>query len=121
MHLIADEAYVEPKEDDYPHIVGFRDNSADYCVILTRFSDLTPDNGTIEVIVRDQINTETANVTVEVARSHCRIAFDEQTASELRGVSEYSIDFCIEDYTYTKMVEILRAIFDGLPGLTVND
>jgi hypothetical protein len=119
MDLSADVVYAEPWEDDYPNSVGFRDTSADYCVILSRFSDMSPDRGTINVMVGDQIHTETANVALELSRSQCRLRLDEKAASELLGVRDYTIDFQADDETYRKIVELLTVIFEGLPGLNV--
>jgi hypothetical protein len=119
MHLSADVIHADPREDDYPNIVGFRDNTADYCVILSRFSDLSPDTGTINIMVVDQIHTETANIALEMTRSQCRLRLDAKTACELVGVRDYTIDFQADDATYRKMIELLRVIFEGLPGLTV--
>ena len=119
MHLSADKVYASPREDDYPNCVGFRDTAADYCVILSRFSDLEPDQATINVLVRDQIHTETANLVVELKRGQCRVRLDEKAASELLGVAEYRIDFQTDEKTYQQMVGLLRTIFQGLPGLTV--
>jgi hypothetical protein len=119
MHLSADVVYAEPREDDYPNSVGFRDTAADYWVILSRFSDMSPDRGTINVMVSDQIHTETANVALELSRSQCRLRLDEKAASELLGVCDYTIDFQADDSTYRRVVELLRVIFQGLPGLSV--
>jgi len=120
MHLSADVVYADPQEDDYPNVVGFRDNTADYCVILSRFSDMSPDNGTINVMVRDQIHTETADVAIEFGRSRCRLWLDQKAAAELLGVDEYTIDFEVDDATYGQVSELLTVIFQGLPGLTVT-
>lgn len=121
MHLTADEVYVCPKEDDYPVTVGFRDNKADYCVILSRFSDLEPDTGTVNVLVRDQIHTETENLNVELRRTQCRVQLDEETASKLLNTSEYIIDFQTDDETFRSMTELLQTLFDGLEGLKLID
>ena len=119
MHLSADTIYVDPREDDYPNSVGFRDTEADYCVVLSRFSDMTPDQGTINVLVGDQVHTETANLAVELRRSQCRVRLDENAASELLGVREYTIDFRADDETYRKLVALLKVIFSDLSGLNV--
>jgi hypothetical protein len=119
MHLSADKVYADPREDDYPNIVGFHDSSADWCLTLSRFSDLEPDDGTIEVVVRDQINASTANLIVDLTRSQCRVRLDEITAAHLLGIREYIVDFQVDDATYKSMVDLLRIIFEGLPGLTV--
>lgn len=55
MHLVADRVFAEPKDDDAPCYVGFDDRGADYCLYLSRFSDLEPDEGTIEIMVQDQM------------------------------------------------------------------
>lgn len=121
MHLSADKVYASPREDDYPNCVGFRDAAADYCVVLSRFSDMEPDQTTINVLVRDQIHTETANLAVEMKRGQCRVCLDEKAASELLGVAEYTIDFQTDETTYREMIGLLRTIFQGLPGLTVSE
>ena len=118
MHLSADVVYADPREDDYPNVVGFCDTTADYCVILSRFSDMTPDKGTINVMVRDQIHTETANLAIELGRSQCRLRLDQKAAAELLGVDEYTIDFEVDDAKYGQVAELLTVIFQGLPGLT---
>jgi hypothetical protein len=119
MHLSADQVFAEPKADDYPITVGFRDTAADYCVILSRFSDLEPDRGTIEVLVRDQVHAETANLLVSVSPNQCHVTLDEPTAATLLGVREYIIDYQVNSETYSSMLSLLHAIFDGLPGLSV--
>jgi len=119
MHLSADIVYAEPREDDYPNSVGFRDTTVDYCVVLSRFSDVSPDRGTINVMVRDQIHTEAANVALDLSRSQCRLRLDEKAASELLGVREYTIDFQADDATCRRAVELLGVIFEGLPGLAM--
>jgi hypothetical protein len=119
MNLSADDIYADPRESDYPNVVGFRDTTADYCVILSRFSDVSPDRGTINVMVRDQIHTETANVALELSRSRCHLRLDDKAASELLGVRDYTIDFQADDATYRKVVELLKVIFEGLPGLSI--
>ncbi len=121
MHLSADEVYVEPKEDDYPFTVGFRDNAADYCLVLTRFSDMEPDDGTISVMVRDQIHARSTNLAVDLTRSQCRVRLDEETAKQLLGVHEYIVDFQVDESAYGQIVEFLKTIFQGLPGLTIDD
>ncbi|MCE9544663.1 MAG: hypothetical protein K8T25_03975 [Planctomycetia bacterium] len=112
MHLSADVVYAEPREDDYPNSVGFRDTAAGYCVIFSRFSDITPDRGTINVMVRDQIHAETATVTLELSRLRCHVRLDKKAASELLGVREYAIDFRTDDTTYREIVTLLRVIFE---------
>jgi hypothetical protein len=121
MHLDADELYSEPKEDDYPFIVGFQDDTADWCLIFTRFSDLTPDRGTINVMVRDQTHTETANLRLVLYRSQCHVRLDQETASKLLGIDEYVVDFVADAETYRLLVQRQRAIFEGLAGLTIGD
>src|SRR5262245_12058357 len=111
MHLSADVVYAEPREDDYPNSVGFRDTAADYCVILSRFSDLSPDKGMINVMVRDQIHTDTAKVALELSRSQRCLRLDEKAASELLGVRDYTIDFQADEATYRKVVALLKVIF----------
>jgi hypothetical protein len=120
MHLTADVVYAEPRADDYPNTVGFHDTTADYCVILSRFSDLSPDSGTINVMVRDQIHTETSTVALELSRSQCKLRLDEKAASDLLGVRDYAIDFQADEATYHNIVQLLRVIFDGLTGLKVT-
>jgi len=119
MHLSADKVYAEPREDDGPNMVGFRDRKADYCVIFSRFSDMEQDVGTINVLVRDQIHRETDNLIVELQRTHCHVRLDEKTASELLGIRDYTIDFEADEDTYRKMIDLLRVIFEGLPGLSI--
>jgi hypothetical protein len=121
MYLFADEIYADFREDDYPNSVGFRDNRADYCLILSRFSDMEPDDGTVEVLVRDQIHTKTATLVVELKRSEFRIRLDEDAASKLLGVGQYTVDFKTDDQTFRRMVHLLRVIFEGLPGLTISE
>ncbi|MFL5382345.1 MAG: hypothetical protein ACJ8GN_07550 [Longimicrobiaceae bacterium] len=121
MELAADEVFAEPAEDDYPFTFGFRDNTADYVLFLSRFSDLEPDEGQIEVVVRDQVCAWTASLEVRLGRSRCQVRLDEPTASRLLGVREYMVDFRADDQTYGQMVEVLRVIFQGLPGLAVED
>ena len=75
----------------------------------------------IDVMVRDQIWTPTANLVVHLDRSRCRVVLDEATAAELLGVREYVVDFQADDRTYAEMVEVLRVIFQGLPGLMIED
>src|SRR6185312_6129068 len=99
MHLIADDVYTQPREDDYPDTVGFRGSNADYCVILSRFSDLEPDTGMIEVVVRDQVCTRTAILVVRLSRSTCSIFLDIPTATKLLDVAEYTIAFSVCDDT----------------------
>lgn len=119
MHLSADTIYAEEREDDYPYSVGFRDDSADYCVIFSRFSDMTPDKGTINVLVRDQIHTETAALLVKLSRNCCHIQLDKDTAAELLNVREYIIKFDADDNLYERIVQLFHTIFQGLPGLTI--
>jgi hypothetical protein len=120
MQLSADRVYAEPKNDDYPYMFGFRDSAADYVLILSRFSDLEPDEGLIELIVRDQMCTHTDTLTVYLARSRCIVRLDERTAERMLGISEYHVTFQVDAETYRRMSEVLRVIFDGLPGLTID-
>ena len=118
MHLNADEVFVEPQEDDYPASVGFRDSAANYVVVLSRFSDLEPDTGQIEIVVLDQVCTKSANVKVELSRSTCTVRLDEETAARLLGVSEYMIDLSVDEPTLKLMRKVPSTLFQGLPGLT---
>jgi hypothetical protein len=120
MHLTADEVYVNPQEDDYPADVGFRDNAANYVVVLSRFSPLEPDTGKINVLVLDQVNTDTAELTVELTRSQCVVRIGETAAKRLLGIDEYKIDFQVDEATFGEMQAVLRMLFDGLPGLTIS-
>jgi hypothetical protein len=121
MHLSADQVYAFPKEDDYPVTVGFRDSAADYCLVLSRFSDLEPDDGTVSVLVRDQIHAQTASLDVHLQRSQCRVRLDEPTALKLLGVREYVVEFETDETTYELLVQLLRIIFQGIPGLTIAE
>ena len=121
MHLVADQVFAEPAEDDSPYTFGFRDTAADYVLLLSRFSDVEPDDGQVELVVRDQVWARTAALAVWVGRSRCRVSLDEATAVQLLGVREYEVDFQADDRTYRQMVEVVRVIFQGLPGLTVED
>jgi hypothetical protein len=112
--------YVDPQEDDYPANVGFRDNSANYVVIISRFSPMSPDTGKINILVRDQIHADTANLAVELTRSQCTVRLDDETAAKLLGIHEYVIDFTVDEPTFEAMQTILTTLFQGLPGLTVR-
>jgi hypothetical protein len=119
MHLSADTVYAVSQEGEFPNTVGFQDTEADYCVSLARFSDLTPDRGTIDLVVCDQIHVETANLRLELSRSRCVLRLDQEAAAKLSGIDEYTIDCQADDETYEKVTELLRVIFTGLPGLTI--
>lgn len=121
MQLVADEVFAEPAEDDYPYTFGFRDRTADYVLFLSRFSDLEPDEGQVDVIVGDQVCGRTADLAVRLGRSRCRVSLGERSAARLLGVREYVVDFRADDRTYGQMVEVIRVIFRGLPGLTIED
>jgi hypothetical protein len=121
MRLTADQIYACPKEDDYPASVGFRDGTADFNIVLSRFSDLEPDDGTVEVLVGDQAHARTANLAVRLDRGRCRIVLDQPTAERLLGDREYVVDFQADEATYARMVQLLGTIFQGLPGLTTGD
>lgn len=121
MHLSADEICANAKEGDFPNIVGFWDHAAKYCVVLSRFSDLEPDDGTISVMVQDQIHAHTSDLTVHLERSRCSIRLDYQTTAKLLGIREYIVDFRADDENYRQLVQLLRIIFQDLPGLTVEE
>lgn len=120
MHLHADEIYADPREPDYPDMVGFHDHVADWCLIFCRFSDLEPDDGRIQVVVRDQIHARTANLRIELNRSQCHVLLDEATASELLGIHEYVVDFEADEQMYRLMADLFWTIFEGLPGPTIT-
>src|SRR5688500_13299509 len=121
MHLVAGEVFAEVKEDDAPYYVGFYDRAADYCLYLSRFSDVDPDEGTIEIMVQDQVWTPSATRDVRRSRARCRVVLDEATAARLTGEREYIVDFEADEGTYARMVEVLRVIFTDRPGLTIED
>lgn len=119
MRLSADEVYACPREDDSPVTVGFRDRAADFCLVFSRFSDLEPDDGTVEVLIRDQLHARTDTLTVQLSRSQCFVTLDEPTAAKLLGIGEYVVDFRVGEAEYQLVVQLLRIIFQGLRGLTI--
>ena len=121
MHLVADEVFAEPAEDDSPDTLGFRDRTANYVLFLSRLSDLEPDAGRVEVVVGDQACARAAALVVRLGRPRCRVSLDGPTAAGLLGVGEYVVDFRADNGAYARMVDGLRVIFRGLPGLTVED
>jgi hypothetical protein len=121
MHLAVDEVFAERQENDQPFTFGFRDKAADYCLFLSRFSNLATDEGLVEVVVRDQVCARTAALMVALSRSRCRVQLDEPTAARLLGIREYVVDFQADDRTFGQMTEVLRVIFQGLPGLRLKD
>ncbi len=119
MNLSADEICLIPKDDEYLESVGFRDNSADFCVVLSRFADCAQDDGKIEVVVRDQISTSTDNLRVSLERKRIHIQFDEMTSAKLLGIKEFNIRFDAEPDKFEQIQALLQRLFRGLNGLIV--
>ena len=118
MILDADRISVCPRDDENLSSVWFYDSKQDYVLSLSRFVD--EQDGTIEVMVRDQINQRAESLRVTLGIGDLHVELPPGLAAALDGNRDYTVRFSSNDERLRGIEDALRNIFGGRPGLTVE-
>jgi hypothetical protein len=80
-----------------------------YCLSLARF----PGDELIEVMVIDQVNHKTRELTVELSRRELRVSLSPGAAAYLDGNTEYTVPLKAADEELRELDAALSVIFEG--------
>lgn len=99
---------VGSREDDELAYVYCVDESG-YCLSLARF----PDDELVEVMVVDQANHKTCELTVELSSDELRVQLSLAVADALDGVTEYVVPLAATDEELRELDAALTVLFSG--------
>ncbi|AXF24570.1 hypothetical protein CUJ89_30340 [Burkholderia pyrrocinia] len=88
------------------------DPEQDYCFALSRF----PDDATIEVMVRDQINLRVKDLSVRLTDATIDVELEPAIAARLDGHTHYVIHLAPGQHDPVALRAALKEIFDGKSG-----
>jgi hypothetical protein len=84
-----------------------------YCLSVSRY----PQDELIEVMVYDQLNHKTCEVSVELSMNQLVLGISPAAAAHLHGITEYTVQFAISDDDLHDLDAALSVIFaDGNRG-----
>ena len=96
------------REDQQLAFIYCTDESG-YCLSVAWF----PGDELAEVMVIDQVNYKTREVTVELSRDQLRINLSPYAAAHLDGVTEYTVPLAAGDDQLRDLDAALSVIFEG--------
>lgn len=117
--LFADSVAACPEDEECLAYIYAVDRSRDFCFSLARFTDPEQDEGTIEVMVLDQILAKTKDMSVTLEPARIIALLDKETASHLLGEQEFIVNFKADADTLNRMTAALKSMFRDRPGLTI--
>ncbi|MGA4531731.1 hypothetical protein ACPA1H_15410 [Ectopseudomonas chengduensis] len=91
------------------------DSVQNYCFSLTR----APNSDEIEVMVVDQVNHKTDDLTLQLHRNHLKAIINSALAKLLDGHEEYVIEFTANEQEHENLQRSLEKIFEGKKGLSI--
>lgn len=83
-----------------------------YCLSVCRL----PSENLVEVMVVDQLNHKTREVTVELSRQELRLRLSAEAAARLDGITEYLVPLAATDTEWRQLDAALTVIFAGADG-----
>jgi hypothetical protein len=96
------------REDDELAYAYCTDESG-YCLSVARF----PDDELVEVMVIDQVNYKTREVSVELSRDELRLRLSPAAAAHLDGITEYVVPLAATETELRELDAALSVIFAG--------
>ena len=119
MEITADKTYVNLIDDgDYPVNVYFYDEALDYCFSLCRHNYPDVDNGEINIMLLDQIHTDTKNLTVNLDHTKLVAEWPAEIAAQLLNVDRMIVNFSGGLKEIEDVRKALADMFRDLPGLS---
>ena len=91
------------------------DKTKQYCFSLSRF----PDSDLIEIMVRDQINIKTNDLSVTLTGRQLVALLEKHLADRLDGHCEYVVSLDVPDDALPNLLASVGKIFEGKQGLTI--
>ena len=92
------------------------DSVQNYCFSLTR----APSSSEIEIMVVDQINRKTEELTVQLNRNNIKVTINPALAKQLDRHEKYTVEFVATEQEFKNIQHSLEKIFEGKSGLSVN-
>jgi len=107
--IIHTKGFATSTGDDEELASVYCTDTSGYCLSFARFLD----DELVEVMVVDQINYKTREISVELARNELRVTLSPAAAAQLDDITEYIVPLSLPEKEFHELDAALTVIFEG--------